>query len=251
MTTAVVLAAGLGRRLGTDRPKWLVPVGSASPAAVQLGALAAAGVERVVVVVGDQADAIGAAAAEHRPAGGVELVVNDLHATRNNWWSLAVALRHLGNDDDVLLLNSDLYAAPEWLARAIDDVRGAGRGADAALSVDVRKPLTDEAMKVAISGGAVQRIGKRDVESPGGEYIGLAWWSAPAAEALASILEGFALDDACADHWYEHAIDVHLVRGADYRAVPTPSSAWVEIDDPADLDLARALAVDRTVRDRN
>jgi choline kinase len=251
VTTAVVLAAGLGRRLGTGSPKWLVPIGSASPAAVQLDALAAAGVERVVVVVGDQADAIGAAAAEHRAGGGVELVANDLHAVRNNWWSLAVALRHLGSGTDVLLLNSDLYASPAWLARSIDDVLRAGRGTDAALAVDVRKPLTDEAMKVSIRDGAVRRIGKRDVESPGGEYIGLAWWSAPAAEALATILEGFALDEACADHWYEHAIDAHLVAGADYRVVPTPSSAWVEIDDPADLDLARALAVDRTVRDRN
>ena len=31
----------------------------------------------------------------------------------------------------------------------------------------------------------------------------------------------FALDEGCADHWYEHAIDAHLAAGAVYRAVPT------------------------------
>lgn len=242
MTVAVVLAAGVGRRLRevSDLPKWLVPVGATCPADVQIDALARTELREVVVVVGPRPDAIADLVERRRGDLAVRLVGNDLHDRRNNWYSLQLGLEAIAPDDDVLVCNSDLFASPAWLAESM--ARLLGSDAPAALAVDDQQVPGEEAMKVAVDAERqITRIGKIGVVDPAGEYVGLSWWSATSAAELLAVLQRFAGDDAKVDHWYEHGIDEHLDAGGRYAAVPVPSSAWVEIDDPRDLERAATL----------
>ncbi len=241
MTTAVVLAAGVGKRLRTATllPKWLAPVGTTTPCEQQLDSLVLAPPREVVVLVGPQPDAVEEAVAPWRDRLEIRLVENPLHDVRNNWFSMLLALEQLGAEDDVLLFNSDLFASSPWLADAA--ARLLACGAPAALGLDVERPLTDEAMKVAAADGRCSKIGKVGVDEPVGEYVGISWWSAAAAAELAPYLAAYLGRDDAVNNWYEHGIDDHLAAGATYAAVPVPSVDWVEIDDPTDLAKAVEL----------
>lgn len=244
MSTLVVLAAGLGRRLAaqTTRPKWLVPINHLTPAAVHLEAAAAAEIERMLVVVSGDDHTIAPAVAPWSEALAIELVPNDRAHDRNNWYSLLLGLERwgAGGGDDVMILNSDLVARPGWFTDLVAALRASD--APASLAVDHQRGRTDEAMKVGIgAGGRVDSIGKVGVSVPAGEYVGMAHWTRPAAEELSEHLRSFASEPGRADCWYEHAIDEHLRAGGEYAAVPVPSSEWVEIDDGQDLAVARAL----------
>lgn len=245
MSTLVVLAAGLGRRLAheTARPKWLVPVNHLTPAAVHLEAAAAADVEQVLVVVNSGDRSIAGMVASWRDDLTIELVPNDRSHDRNNWYSLLLGLERWRADggDDVVILNSDLVARPAWFTGLLAALRGSA--APAALVIDRSRGGTDEAMKVGIDDrGRIDSIGKVGVSHPAGEYVGMAHWTRAAADELIEHLRSFAPEPSRADCWYEHAIEEHLRSGADYAAVAVPSSGWVEIDDGQDLAAARALS---------
>lgn len=72
MVTAVVLAAGMGTRMKSDLPKVLCPVLGRPMIEYVLDALAAAGVERVIAVIGYRADDVRVALAQRT---GLEFVL--------------------------------------------------------------------------------------------------------------------------------------------------------------------------------
>ena len=252
----IVLAAGHGRRLGAaggPGPKWLIEVGGEPIAERHLTAveLALGGDADVVVVVGHAAErverycAARAARSSLRP----RLVMNELYSQRNNWYSLLVGLDALrpdpSEDTVVVVVNSDLYAAPQWLASLVTAVAHAD--APGTLAVDVARPITEEAMKVAAGppDAAGRRwctaIGKVGVTEPVGEYIGITAL-APAGRALVhEALRRFAVDDGKVDAWYENAFQTIIRSGPFLTLCPTLTSDWVEIDDPDDLRAAEQL----------
>lgn len=248
MTEVVVLAAGLGKRLSSASPlpKWLTPISpEVCPGTVQLDALAGTDVGRVHVVVSPWAHEVASFVEPWRDRLDIELVVNEHAADRNNWFSLLVGLDSVAahRPGDVLVFNSDLFAPVAWFEALVAGLRAAHR--PAALAIDPARGRTDEAMKVSLdpSGALVTGIGKVGIDEPAGEYVGLAWWSAPAAVEVAGVLRGFLTDAARVDNWYEHGIAEHVAGGAAYEMVATPAGPWVEIDDPADLEAAREIQV--------
>lgn len=242
MTTAVILAAGLGKRLATATllPKWLAPVGATTPCEQQLASLSMAPPREVVAVVGPNPDAVEVAVAPWRDRLPIRLLENPLHDVRNNWYSLLLAIDDLGPHDDLLVFNSDLFASAAWLAEA--GARLVGSGHEAALGLDLERPLTEEAMKVSVLDGMCTGIGKVGVDPAHGEYVGISWWSASAAADLASHLRTYVGREDAVNNWYEHGIQDHLRAGGPYAAVGVPSMDWVEIDDPTDLAKAAELA---------
>ena len=171
----MVLAAGAGRRLApyTDTlPKTLVPVdGDRTILDIALGNLAAAGLDRVVVVTGYAAGAIEErrAALEERHGVTLELVFNPKAEEWNNAYSLWCARDHFG--EGVLLINGDTVHPP-----SVEETLLAARGPDILLALDDVKPLAEEEMKVHVSPeGRMTRINKAiDPATAQGEYIGLA-----------------------------------------------------------------------------
>jgi choline kinase len=249
----VVLAAGRGLRLhpvGLDGPKWLLPVAGRPIGDYQLDGVRAAALpeDRLLVVTGYRADVVGRWLAGRGAPVPVETVHNPRWHDLNNWHSLLVAVDRLLKIDwqgGVVVLNSDLCAPPAWYAAFLTAVRGRPAG-EAALAVDFERPLTDEAMKVSGVGAEngppyCTRIGKCDVGDSIGEYVGMAAFAPGDWRLLGPALRAFRDAPEHADEWYEAAfqrlIDSHRL----FRAWPTPTGHWVEVDDPADWHQANTV----------
>jgi choline kinase len=250
----VILAAGRGSRLGSlgaDTPKWLLNVGAATIADRQLAAVASAarrapgGLGAVSVVTGHARAAIEAFAAA-RPEHDLSLLHNADYARRNNWFSVLLALRAVGDLDDrrVAVINGDLCAEPAWIMRFL--VAAATTSSESLIAVDVARALTDESMKVAVrpdDDSALHAIGKTGVASPVGEYVGMLMARGATLARLRATLESFEHTPAAADAWYERAVALTADDGARWQTWATPDSRWVEIDDDRDHDAAVRLAI--------
>lgn len=169
---AVVLAAGRGRRMGAlteSLPKPLLEVDGRAILFHQLDALAAVGVERVVVVVGHLGDRIVDAVSARRDLRSAPDVVFARQARPlGTAHALAAAGPQLARDSPFLLLLGDLLVTAPVLTRLLDAYAA---GADAVLAVDRQ---TDPALGAAVDvdeEGGVRGI----VEKPPAGTRPLAW----------------------------------------------------------------------------
>ena len=123
---AIILAAGMGKRLGEytrDNTKCMLPVNGRPLIDRTLDMLANLGIRRVVIVVGYQAqnliDYIGQRYADRLD---IEYVNNPIYDRTNNIYSLSLASEQMARDD-TLLLESDLILEPSILQSLVDDPR--------------------------------------------------------------------------------------------------------------------------------
>jgi UDP-N-acetylglucosamine diphosphorylase/glucosamine-1-phosphate N-acetyltransferase len=115
---AIVMAAGMGTRMKSDLPKVLVPVAGRPMVEYVLDALAAAGVDRVIVVVGYRGDDVRCALADRR---GLEFVYQAEQLGTGH--ALMVCREAIdGHDGPVLVLAGDSpMMRAESLAALLDD----------------------------------------------------------------------------------------------------------------------------------
>jgi choline kinase len=238
----LVLAAGAGRRLRphTDEvPKTLVTVdGEVTILDIALRNLAAVGIDEVVVVVGYAAGAVESRADTLQRRYGVRLTLvhNDKAEEWNNAYSLWTARDHLRRG--ALLLNGDTVH-PVTVEQALL----AARGPEILLALDTEKTLGEEEMKVQLGpDGELRRITKlMDPRTAAGEYIGATLIEPSAADRLADALETTFTRDP--NLYYEDAYQELVDRGGLISTVPIPAeTAWVEVDNHADLARAREIA---------
>jgi choline kinase len=252
---AIIVAAGRGKRLGVetdDIPKCMVKVGGRSILHWQLDALAAAGVDDVVIVRGYLGDRIAG------PAGGPKLrfVDNPEWASNNILMSLFYAQAEMG--DGFLFTYSDIVFSPEHARRV------AASSAPVGLIVDRRwrdayegrtlHPVSEaELAHVAGSGDAatVTRVGKRQVaeKDAAGEFTGLARF-APAGtaaladvwrEALARGLDApFGAAATLRQAYLSDGLNAVAARGVALGAVLV-DGGWREIDTEQDLASAEKV----------
>ena len=237
----LVLAAGPGRRLHplTDAlPKTLLPVdGDRTILDLALANLAAAGVERAVVVTGFAADRVRERAPDLERRHGVELDL--VHNERAEEWNNAYSL-WLARDafaEGVLLINGDTVHPPS-VERTLLDARGAGL----LLALDREKRLGEEEMKVLLrDGGQVARINKAiDAERAHGEYIGVTLIEPAVAGPLADALEATWRRDPSL--YYEDGFQELIDRGGAVTGAAIGAVDWVEVDNHDDLARAREIA---------
>jgi choline kinase len=194
MSKAIIVAAGRGRRLGpeTDEiPKCMVEVAGRPILHWQLRALAAAGVDDVLLVRGYLGDRIAG------PPGVPLRFVENAEWERNNILaSLLYAAAEM--DGGFFFSYADIVFAPAVAERLAAAVRAPG-AADITLVVDRRwedayvgrteHPLPEAELarvEAMAKGRAVVRVGKQAVprEEADGEFIGLAHFSAAGGAAL-------------------------------------------------------------------
>ena len=244
----VVLAAGRGSRLDSghgDRPKWFLPLRDGSVAELHLSALrnAARSWSRLLVVYGYRSELFDSDALSLLAEKPCELLFNPEYATRNNWFSLNLALKRLHEDGwagSVCILNSDLVLPPPILGRFL---REAGSVRDGLLAVDLQSPVGNESMKVVVdpNRGHVIDIGKNDLEGrAAGEYVGLSALGPRGRTLVGAILDRYDTDPARADEWYEAAFRAAMRDELSFAVFPIESE-WVEVDDARDLEAARRL----------
>ena len=237
----LVLAAGPGRRLYplTDAlPKTLLPVdGDRTILDLALANLAAAGVERAVVVTGFAAERIRERAPDLERRNGVKLGL--VHNERAEEWNNAYSL-WLARDafaEGALLINGDTVHPPS-VERTLLDARGAGL----LLALDREKRLGEEEMKVLLrDGDQVARINKAiDAERAHGEYIGVTLIEPAAAGPLADALEATWRRDPSL--YYEDGFQELIDRGGAVTGAAIGAVDWVEVDNHDDLARAREIA---------
>ena len=228
-SSAVILAAGLGRRLGDHTaalPKALIDLHGRTLLERSLTALAAAGFSRAVIVTGHCAETIDAAVAGRDF--GLETITrfNPDYATANNIVSFLTVADVV--EQGCVLLNSDIV----FDASILVDVAAVEAGMW--LVVDADEPLGQEEMKVAVDGaGRLTRVNKLlDPAGSVGEYIGITLFDRDGGrKCLDSARRLVAAGEI--NLYYEHAIDA-VANELDAGLIPTRRRLWTEIDDEAD-----------------
>lgn len=213
---ALLLAAGVGRRLGNDRPKCLLEIGGRTLLERHLENLDALGIP-VRVVTGFKAEMV------HGYVPEAQTVFND-QFRRGSLLSLACGLK--GLEQDVVIMDADVLYDPSILA----DVVGLERG----FAIDPRTDPGEEEMMIGVRDGVVRAIrrGKLREFDLVGEGVGFFKLDAASLPALG---ECIARADPESD--YEKALDAFVGRhGADYVLVG--GRPWTEIDFPVDVERA-------------
>lgn len=261
---AIVIAAGRGKRLGPhteELPKCLVQVGARPILGWQLQALAAVGVDEVVVIRGYRGDVLEAGARALAPAGmRLRFVDNREWESNNILLSLACARAEL--DAPAFLTYSDIIFTPP-VTRAL---AAAGGAIDLVIDAAFRDIYVDRTLHPLEEGevsdldahGRVRRVGKKSLpaEEAHGEFIGLMKAEASGIAAMAA-----ALDAALAryagreDQPYQRAARFRnayltdllqeLIDAGTPITPVTIHGQWREIDTGQDLERAVALVESR------
>jgi choline kinase len=239
--TALILAAGVGRRLGEnhDGPKALLAFGGATLLQRHLENLVACGVGRVVITVGFEAETIRRAVAELAQPITVDFVVNPDYR-QGSLVSLQVQGGLLRAGSEVILMDADVLCDARMMARL-------GEGAaENTLLVDRQIEPGDEPVKLCFRKDAEGRdqivdFRKRPEHAHDwhGESVGFFRFSARTAAELADRCDDY-VNAGRRDVEYEEAIrDLMLAAPGRFGAVEVSDLPWTEIDFAADVVRAR------------
>ena len=238
---AVILAAGVGRRLGIEEPKVLLRFGGRTLLERHLAILAALGVRDVTIGVGHEALAIERALASLGQTD-VSTIYNPDYEQGSilTLWCVREALTAVG---PVLLMDGDVLYDRRVLAPLVET-----RHADCLL-VDRAYEPGDEPVKVGVEAGVPTDFGKTidpAVEALG-ESVGFFRLSGRAANALIETA-GRMIDEGGSKRPMEDAVAAVL------RAASPPFGfedvtglPWIEIDFPEDVERAESVILPELV----
>lgn len=246
---AIILAAGMGRRLGEytrDNTKCMLPVNGERLIDRVLGQLSQLGLSRVVIVVGYKGqnliDYIGHRYDDRLK---IEYVNNPVYDKTNNIYSLSLAKDKL-QEDDTLLIESDLIFDDRLFRMILDNPYP-----NLAL-VDKYETWMDGTMvRIDEDNNIVNFIPKKafkykDVDSYY-KTVNIYKFSREFSQnKYVPFLEAYskALGN---NEYYEQVLRViTLIDNAELKALPITNGAkWYEIDDVQDLDIAETLFADK------
>lgn len=120
---AVMLAAGMGKRLGKytrGNTKCMVPINGRTLLEYAVDALKEAGISRLTMVVGYKGEKVKEFVRDHITGIEVDFIDNPDYAVSNNIYSLYLA-REVLESDDVILLESDLIYDSSLIRRMVED----------------------------------------------------------------------------------------------------------------------------------
>ncbi len=240
MKKAIILSAGQGSRLGhltTDRPKCLIEFDGRTLLDRQLDALAANGVDEVVVVTGFRDDQIEATLKRRGDMGpSVRTVYNPFYRVADNLGSLFVARDELKGD--VLVWNGDTLVSEELMARVVGN-----RDQDGiCVTIDRKAGYDEDDMKVVVDdAGRLHAIGKRlDLAQVNAESIGLLAFRGAGAQTFRHAIERAIRTSEGTTIWYLRVIH-QIAQEAPVWTLDIQGGEWGEVDFPEDVAAAQAL----------
>lgn len=221
---AVILAAGVGTRMGKNTPKSLIEIGDElTLIGNQIRILSRlVGAHRIVLVLGYRAMDFIATYPN------LMYVYNERYASTNTAKSLLCALRKL--DGNVLWTNGDVYCEEQTFRRVINTHTECSR------ALVNHEKTTEEEIKYSLYGdGSIAQLSKQ-VESPLGESLGIQIVHQKDMEQLNQALE------MVGDHdYFEKALEIGtLSRKIRLMPVDVVDGYCREVDYPEDLDAVRA-----------
>ena len=226
---AVILAAGLGSRLGFHRPKGLLPVGQESLVQRSVRLLRVAGFQPATLVVGHLAH-------EYRVGSGLEgvqFIDNPNFATTGSLRSLLLA--HQVLQDDLWVLESDLL----YEARALEQLRQCP--APNAILTSGLTGAGDEVWVDAPTGRlrAMSKDASQLEAPPVGEFVGICRFSRELLDDMQ------AWGEAHPEAHYESDGLVAQCHRHTTQIVHVSDLLWCEVDDPLHWDRCQKVILPR------
>ena len=235
---AIILSAGQGSRLGhltDDRPKCLIEFAGKSLLDRQLDALAANGVDEVVVVTGFRDDQIEAVLAKRCGGPTVRTVFNPFFKVADNLGSLYLVRGELTGD--CLVWNGDTLVSDALMARVVGNREQDG----ICVTIDRKDSYDDDDMKVIVGDdGRLRAIGKRIAEGVNAESIGLLAFRGGGAERFADAIDRAMRTAEGTTIWYLRVIH-HLAQNSEVWTLDISGEQWGEVDFPEDVAPAEAM----------
>lgn len=240
---AIILAAGMGRRLGEltqNNTKCMLEVNGIRLIDRYLRQLAKYNLDRIIIVVGYEGQKLIDYIQANYPDRNIEFVNNPIYDKTNNIYSLALAKEYLCNDDTILM-ESDLIVED-----AIIDKLVSHPDKDIALVAKYEQWMDGTMVRIDDSRRILQFIPKTGFryeeaeeyyktvniykfsrEFSSRQYI-------PFLEAYCKVMGN--------NEYYEQVLSVlTLLQNTSLRALPIGNEKWYEIDDVQDLDIASTL----------
>ena len=241
---AIILAAGMGKRLGDltkENTKCMVPVNGVRLIDRTLRQLSTLHLKRVVIVVGYEGqklrDYIG-----HRYDDilRIEYVNNPVYDKTNNIYSLALAKDQL-QEDDTLLIESDLIFEDSMFPLILNDKRP-----NLALVAKYQTWMDGTMVRIDEDNNIVNFIPKKAFKYDEVDFyyktVNIYKFSKEFAQnKYVPFLEAYskALGN---NEYYEQVLRViTFLDKSELKALPITDEKWYEIDDIQDLDIAEAI----------
>ena len=240
---AIILAAGMGKRLGEytrNNTKCMVPVNGTPLIDRTLNQLSKLGLNRVVIVVGYEGQKLMDYLGTERNGLRIEYVNNPIYDKTNNIYSLALAKKQL-QEDDTLLIESDLIFDDGMFDLLLDNpfpnlalVAKYETWMDGTMvKIDRDNNIVNFVTKAAFDYDEVNsyyktvNIYKFSKEFSCSKYV-------PFLDAYSKAVGN--------NEYYENVLRIiSFLSKSDLKALPITNEKWYEIDDKQDLDIAEAL----------
>ncbi|MBP0447313.1 phosphocholine cytidylyltransferase family protein [Roseomonas sp. SSH11] len=234
--SAIILAAGVGRRLGEahDGPKILLEFGGRTLLARHLEALDRHGVGRVSITIGYQHALIEAEVARLGWSERVRFVHNP-DFRQGSLVSLSVQGNALRAGGPVLLMDGDVLYDPRMIGALL-----AAPGENVLL-LDRDIEPGDEPVKICFRGETIVDFRKKPEHAHDrhGESVGFFRFSAATATALADRARALVAAGRTGLEYEEAIRDLILAEPARFAARDITDLPWIEIDFEADVARAR------------
>ena len=244
---AIILAAGMGRRLGEytkDNTKCMLPVNGVRLIDRMLNQLTELDLNRVVIVVGYQAqnliDYIGSRYDDRLK---IEYVENPIYDKTNNIYSLALAKQQM-QEDDTLLLESDLIFDDGMLRLLTDNPYP-----NLALVAKYEQWMDGTMVRLDNDNNIVNFVPKAafDYNEASSYYktVNIYKFSRAFSQTkYVPFLEAYS-KAVGNNEYYENVLRIiSFLNNHELKALPITNEKWYEIDDKQDLDIAEALFAD-------
>ena len=262
---AIILAAGMGRRLGDytkDNTKCMVPVNGVKLIDRLLGQLAKQQLSRVIIVVGYKGkelreyigkswgqvldvNSFNQATCPHdsRSPLTIEFAENPVYDKTNNIYSLAIVKDKL-QEDDTLLIESDLIFSDRMIPMIVDNPYP-----NLALVAKYETWMDGTMVRLDDEQNIVNFISKdafdyNDVDSYY-KTVNIYKLSRQfSQQKYVPFLDAYT-KAVGNNEYYENVLRIiSLLNNHDMKALPIGGEKWYEIDDKQDLDIAEALFAD-------
>ena len=241
---AIILAAGIGKRLGeltSNNTKCMVEVNGIRLIDRLLGQLSNLSLERVVIVVGYEADKLIAHIGDrYSDRLKIEYIRNDIYNKTNNIYSLALT-KHLLVEDDTLLIESDLIFEDKLFSLILDNPYP-----NLALVAKYQTWMDGTMVRIDDDCNIVNFVPKKAFKYSDVDFyyktVNIYKFS---KEFLRSKYIPF-LDAYCSalgnNEYYEQVLRVIcMLENSELKALPIDNERWYEIDDIQDLNIAEAI----------
>jgi len=234
---AVILAAGVGRRLGVDEPKALLSFDGKSLLQRHLEHLFAEGVGQVSITIGHRGDSLRAEVDRLGHAERVSFVENP-RFTEGSLVSLAVQGEVLRSGAPIVLMDADVLCDRRMVHALLNS------GGENALLVDRELDPGDEPVKVCFDKDDVIVDFRKVPEHPHarhGESVGFFRFSPAMSRALADRADAYVAAGSTRVEYEEAIRDLILRDPGRFGAEDVTALPWTEIDFDADLERAKAV----------